>query len=532
MRATGIDLAQGKAPGGARYLPHMSPSPALELAMPQVAARPTSEPGSAAEREAFARLQERLPALFRRVFPYPKAPRSVVIVPSLTLDQEVLAKITGVAHYEERFLCLLLMLRWPRTRIIYVTSTPIAESIIDYYLHLLPDVPMRQARRRLTLLTCDDPAPRPLTAKILEQPLLLAQLDAALEGGAGGGRADAHMTCFNVTALERSLAVRLGVPIYGCDPALQHHGSKSGSRKLFKQAGVALPAGFEDLADGPAVAEALTALKARDPGLRRAVVKLNEGFSGEGNAVFSFKGAPDRGSLAAWTRDRLPALAFEARDMNWEAFGAKIVEMGAIVEAFIEGEGKRSPSAQYRIDPLGQVEAISTHDQIMGGQSDQIFLGCRFPADESYRLEIQAQGLKAAEALRNVGVLGRFGVDFISAPMSLGKGGRLAPLRHRSEPAQGRYDPSLPDAAVSERRQLRSGKRPLPHAGWPAALLRRLRQPGKTGISGIDARCADRTRGAQRLALSWRHATGRGFSPAGRPPRIRQARPGLRRRQP
>src|SRR5690606_16165034 len=37
-----------------------------------------------------------------------------------------------------------------------------------------------------------------------------------------------------------------------------------------------------------------------------------------------------------------------------------------------------------------------------------------FPADDAYRLDIQSMGLKAAEALMKKGVLGRFGIDFIS----------------------------------------------------------------------------------------------------------------------
>ncbi len=415
--------------------------------MSKGAATPPPEPASAEERAAFGRLQAGLPGLFRRVFPDPAAPRTVLIVPSLSLDQEVMARITGVSHYEERLLCLLLLLRWPRTRVVLVTSTPISESIVDYYLHLLPDVPTRHARRRLTLLCCRDPAAQPLTAKILKQPRLLAELQTAI-----GERRRAHMTCFNVTGLERSLAVRLGVPIYGCDPDLQELGFKSKSRKLFREAGMTVAEGFEDLADGPAVAEALAELKARQPGLRRAVVKLNEGFSGEGNAVFDYDAAPKKAGLAAWIRANLPSLAFEARDMTWEAYSAKIVEMGAIVEAYIEGEDKRSPSAQYRIDPLGELEAISTHEQIMGGNAEQIFLGCCFPADEGYRLEVQAEGLKAAEALRRRGVLGRFGVDFVSVregerwrhyaiEVNLRKGGTTHPFLMLQFLTDGTYDP-------------------------------------------------------------------------------------------
>ena len=100
-------------------------------------------------------------------------------------------------------------------------------------------------------------------------------------------------------------------------------------------------------------------------------------------------------ALTAWVREQLPHLAFEAQGMTWDAFLDKAREMGAIVEAFIEGDEKRSPSVQFRIDPFGYVEPVSTHDQVLDGQ---VFLGCRFPADEAYRLAIQDEGTKVAAA--------------------------------------------------------------------------------------------------------------------------------------
>ena len=408
-------------------------------------------PGSAAELADFQRLQSRLPAMFRDVFPDPQAPRTVVILPSLSLDAEVLARITGAHHYEERMLCLLLLLRLPRTRVIYLTSQPIPDSIIDYYLHLLPGIPTRHARDRLTLLACHDAAPLPLAAKILARPRLVERIRAAV-----GDPAAAHMSCFNVSALERSLAVRLEVPIYGCDPALLPLGSKSGGRRLLRAAGVPIPDGAEDLRDAQQLAEALAELKRRHPAMERAVVKLNEGFSGEGNATFAFAGAPlDRG-LPQWVRGRLPQLAFEAKTMGWETYEAKVTQMGAVAEAFVEGAERRSPSAQYRVDPLGRVEVISTHDQVLGGRSGQVFLGCRFPADPAYRLEIQTAGLRAAESLRDHGVLGRFGIDFISVresgawrhygiEINLRKGGTTHPFLMLQFLTDGRYDPATGD---------------------------------------------------------------------------------------
>jgi len=56
---------------------------------------------------------------------------------------------------------------------------------------------------------------------------------------------------------------------------------------------------------------------------------------------------------------------------------------------------------------------ISTHDQILGGPSGQVFLGCRFPARDDYRMRIQEAGAKIAGVLAAHGVISRFGVDFL-----------------------------------------------------------------------------------------------------------------------
>ena len=330
-------------------------------------------PATPEERERFRFLQERFAQSYTEIFDDAKLPRSVLIVPSLSLDQQVMAKISGVHHYEERLLCLLLLLRMPRTRVIYVTSTPIHESIIDYYLHLLPGVPGQHARGRLILLSCDDASPIALTSKILSRPRLIERIKQAIPD-----TGSAHMTCFTVSELERRLALRLDLPIYGCDPSLAYWGTKSGSRKVFREAGIDHPAGFEDLADPVNVADALVELKAKKPRLRKAVVKLNEGFSGEGNALLDLEGAPERGSLMPWLRARLPHLAFEAKGMTWETFQEKLGSMGGIVEEFVPGQVKESPSAQLRVDPNGRVEVISTHDQVLGGRSGQIFWAAGF----------------------------------------------------------------------------------------------------------------------------------------------------------
>lgn len=105
---------------------------------------------------------------------------SVVVVPSITLDRAVASSGSITQSYEERFLFLLMLLRQPRLRMVYVTSMPIAPEIIEYYLALLPGVIPSHARSRLSLLAVNDASPRPLSEKLLERPHLVARIAALI----------------------------------------------------------------------------------------------------------------------------------------------------------------------------------------------------------------------------------------------------------------------------------------------------------------------------------------------------------------
>ncbi len=367
-------------------------------------------------------------------------------MPGLSMDCEVLAKVSGCQHYEERQLSMLTLLHMPNTRLVFASSVAIDPEIVDYHLRLLRGVSEADARRRLVMLSTSDGSARSLTQKILERPRLLARIRAAV-----GDPRTAHLSVFNSTALERSLAVQLGIPLYGCDPQLLDWGSKSGSRRVFREAGVDLPDGVEDLRDTADLAAGLASLKARHPSLARAVVKLNQGFSGEGNAVFSYAGCPDEDS-ERWIAAHLPLnLAIEARDLGWDRYSAKLQEQGGIVEEWIPGEGLRSPSVQMRITPLGDLETVSTHDQILGGPSGQIFQACTFPADAAYAVDVQALAARVGGVLKSKGVFGRFGVDFVSVPqdgrwrhraieINLRKGGTTHTFQMLQFLTQGHYD--------------------------------------------------------------------------------------------
>ena len=361
--------------------------------------------------KAFTKLQERFAKHFREIFLDDLAEKTIVIIPSLTLDTDMLKTVKGVVHYEERMLCFLMLLRMPRTQVIYVTSVPIDNSIIDYYLHLLPGVTGYHARQRLTIMSCHDASRRSLTEKILDRPRLIKRIRQLIKFPEM-----AHIAFFNVTDLEKQLALQLDIPIYGCDPALLYLGTKTGSRRIFKKLGIPVPYGVESLRNEDEIAAALYELKKNNPALQKAVVKMNEGFSGEGNAIFYYKEIEgDHKNAENIIRQKMSEyLKSVAPNVSYDEYIQKFKTLGGIAEAFISGECKKSPSVQCRINPIGDVDIISTHDQLLGGESDQVFLGSSFPASNEYNKDIAVMGKMIAEELKAEGVLGRFSIDLIS----------------------------------------------------------------------------------------------------------------------
>ncbi len=363
-------------------------------------------PGSVEETNLFNSIQEGFKKQFLEVFPDKLAPRTVIIIPSLSLDAEILSKIKGYTHYEERLLCLLMLLRMPQTKIIYITSMPVSDIIVDYYLHLLPGITGHHARKRLTLFSCFDSSGKPLTQKILDRPRLLQRIKQQITDVGS-----THLTCFNITSLEKTLAVQLGVPLFGTDPDKFYEGSKSGARKTFRECGVNLPDGYEDLHTKEDIINALIELKEKQPGLKKAVIKMNDGFSGDGNAIFHYGNTDNEAINEELLLQNLTPVS---KDVSKEVFFEKFNSMGGVAEVFLDGDIKTSPSVQCVIHPDKTIEIASTHDQLLGGDDGQIFIGAIFPADKAYSKALAVEGRKIAETLAAKGALGRFAIDFLS----------------------------------------------------------------------------------------------------------------------
>src|SRR5437763_12430819 len=156
-------------------------------------------------------------------------------------------------------------------------------------------------------------------------------------------------------------------------------------------------------------------MRARKPSIKQVLIKLNEGVSGEGNALVDLSGLPpsEDSDARAALQDRLRAMRFELKGITYDSYMKKLEERKGVVEERIAGEEFRSPSVQLRITPLGSVELLSTHDQLLGGPSGQSYLGCVFPADSGYASLITQEATKVGKRLAREGVIGLFALDFV-----------------------------------------------------------------------------------------------------------------------
>jgi hypothetical protein len=323
---------------------------------------------------------------------------TIVVFPSLSFPESELRKITGVTYYEHRLLCLVLLLAEPRRRLLFVTAADVDADVLDYYLSFLPDP--EDARRRLHIVSLSDPRQCALSQKLIEQDHVFDELRGLVDGASS-----AYLMPFNVTDAELEVAERLELPLFGPMPDQVWHGTKSGSRQIATQSDVPVLEGYENLRSTDDVDAAISKLRHLPEPPDGVVLKLNYGFSGQGSAIV------DCVDFEPPTKSRPTTFCGDGE--TWATYGSKIRAEGAVVERLLTDELVASPSVQVRILPDGTPTVISTHDQVLGGEHNQVYLGCRFPASDRYRAEITSCAQRIAARLSERGVIGLFGMDFL-----------------------------------------------------------------------------------------------------------------------
>jgi hypothetical protein len=390
----------------------------------------------------------------------------VVVLPSFSLGATILSHYQArLGPLEHRFLVASLMLRSiPGADLVLVTCADPGDEVIDYYARLaFPDNPER-LKERLHLLVVPDNSARGISAKLLDRPDLIERLRAEIDGRL------AFIEAWNVTDDEVAVALALGIPVNGTSPVLWPLGFKSAGRRLFREAGVPTPAGCEGVHDAEEVAAAIETIRRSRPRLSQVVVKQDNSGAGDGNWI-----VPTSSSGRRIPRQRLIQECL--RDApDWFA---QDLTAGGIVEEMVRGAEVSSPSAQIDIGADGSVRVLSTHEQVLGGDNGQVFVGCRFPADPAYAGRLAARARSVGGVLAGHGVLGRVAVDFVcvrrrgswdvlALEINLRRGGTTHPYTVLRHLVPGSYDEQTGRWVAEDgtSRCYRADDN-LQHADWP-----------------------------------------------------------------
>ncbi len=359
-------------------------------------------------------------------------PHVMVALPSYNIPDSLLQHYADrIGPLEHRYLTAMpLLARLPDCELVLVCSTAPEAEVVDYYVSLLPEDARARVRDRFHVLAVDDATPRGVSAKLLERPDLLDRLRSIVAGR------PAVIEPWNVTEAELAVAEHVGAALDGTPPSLEHLGHKSAGRRLLRDAGVPVADGVEDVRTVDDVLAAVRAVRARRPRCRGVVVKTDDSSAGDGNRVIRFAPGDD-------VPDALAGLP------DW--YRADLLA-GGVVEELVHGEPFSSPSVQLDLLPDGTARVVATHEQVLGGQDDQVYLGCRFPADERYAAELAEHGRAAGGLLAARGALGRVGLDFAvgtdprggpwtcALEINLRKGGTTHPYAALRNLVPGHYD--------------------------------------------------------------------------------------------
>lgn len=381
---------------------------------------------------AFAALQARLEACLALNTPDSSVDHVLIALPSFSVGESLLSHyVERIPALEHRYLLAALMLpRIERCELIFICSQAPSSEIVDHLLAVVPPERRADARARLHVFEVPDRSARAVASKLLDRPDLVAGLRALI------GERPALIEPWNVTDDEVRVALALDAPINGTAPELWPLGFKSAGRRLFRDAGVPMAPGREDVRSVDDVVAAVAALRSGRPALAGVVIKLDDSGAGDGNVVVDLR-SPE-GLTAA-----LAALP--------EWFVSDLAG-GGVVEELISGTRFSSPSAQVDLRPDGTVNVLSTHEQVLGGAGSQVYMGCRFPADPAYAAELAQHARAVGAELARRGAVGRAGVDFAAARDAAGrwevfaletnlrKGGTTHPFAALRNLVPGRYD--------------------------------------------------------------------------------------------
>ncbi len=328
-----------------------------------------------------------------------------VCLTSMTFDAVLTEAIEGLEHYEMR--CL-----WEISRVInegvhvhFFTKKIVNPQAINHFYKIF-NLSTNQINRikfySVEEILKEKNLPQDLSDYVLNNPQVRAVFSEICQNK------NSYLECFVLTEKERKVSDVFNLPTYWCHENVEYLKTKSGNRKILN--GVTkLPKGLGDLYSIEQVVACLKALSHKTLN-RKFVIKLNDGVSGDGNGFIKLPA----GKINEHTiRQSLIETDYVSSKMTYTKFFREFAKIGGVVEEFIDGNNKRSPSVQIFLKPDNSFDIISSHEQVLDSSGAR-FLGARFPACDYHRNIILREAGKIAKRLLANKIFGIIGLDFLT----------------------------------------------------------------------------------------------------------------------
>jgi len=369
--------------------------------------------------------------------------RVVIHMPSLSVDEEVRISVPSVAIWQKRQLARLLDVADPNVDVLFVLAAPLPDEVRDYYTKLLTVAGVTNAAQRFRFIIPENHdrlrGTHSLATVLLYSPRAMKRIKTFV------GDRVAYIAPNVVGADDVRVSMQLGIPLLGPEDRISAmFSSKSGCKRLFAAAQVNMPPAAYDIYSEDDCFQALTRLVIRYPLVRRWLFKLDDEFGGRGHASFDMaslschqkveafnmahpnasevidsdeevaEAAEDlRLSVKKELSNRVPkkvVIASPSVYRTWHEFIRAFARSGGVIEA-CPSTVKASPSANVFIAPNGELELLSTQEQLFGVPFVCAATLC--PMTSLPAGAVRAAALAIGKVCHSKGIIGHVGIDFV-----------------------------------------------------------------------------------------------------------------------
>ncbi|ESO87612.1 hypothetical protein LOTGIDRAFT_194358 [Lottia gigantea] len=399
------------------------------------------------ELEAFRRRSKKLAKSWDRIS-YNR--RVVIHIPSLGLSQNIRDSIHNFGIRQNTQMGRLCDLHDPNIDVIFVSPVPLSDETYQYYSKLLglksaissgKVEDQQDVTERYKIIVPEAiksfPTHRMCLSTILKySPIALQRIKRLIVGR------EAYIVTGVPHKDDLSVADALEVPILAPEPDIAHlYSTKSGSKRIFASANVALPYGEYDIYSLAQLHECLAQLVTENLDVKRWLFKLDNEFDGRGIAIcdvtqylpcyswalkeshrYGEKWSKKWAQEAAYLKilGEIPSvLTTYAQPVNtklypnWTKYIQAFLSQGGVIEACPPSSSITTLSADLLIEPSGNIKILTIGDQIHA-ESPFSCWGMSIPQSSIEPTVINDACFNIAEACRTRGIVGYLTVDFVT----------------------------------------------------------------------------------------------------------------------